>query len=143
MESSSESKGFDRRILVGIVLVLVVVAGVFGYYQLNAAPQTKTETISVEIKSVMQNGEERHIFDPATVTVRKGDHIVLIVTNADELPHGIVIPQLNLDTGRLTKDQQAKLEFDADTAGTYSMLCSVPGCAPDHAQMIGQLIVSE
>ena len=143
MESSSESKGVDKRILVGIVLVLVVVAGVFGYYQLNAAPQMKTETINVEIKSVMQNGEERHIFDPATVFVHKGDHIILIVTNTDELPHGIVIPQLNLNTGRLTKDQQAKLEFDANTAGTYSMLCSVPRCAPDHAQMLGQLIVSE
>jgi len=143
LESTSASRGFDRRFLVGVVLVLVVIAGVFGYYQLSAAPGAKTETISIDIRAVMQNGVERHVFDPATVTVRKGDHIILIVTNVDELPHGIVIPQLNLDTGPLRENQQAKLEFDANSAGTYSILCSVPRCAPDHAQMLGQVIVSE
>jgi len=143
LESTSASKGFDKRILVGVILVLIVIAGVFGYYQFSTALKATTETIRVEIKAVMQDGVERHVFDPATVTVHKGEHIILIVTNTDELPHGIVIPQLNLDTGPLREDQQAKLEFDANTIGTYSILCSVPGCAPDHVQMLGQLIVSE
>lgn len=143
MESTSASKGFNKRILVGVILILIVIAGVFGYYQFGTAPKATTETIRVEIKAVMQDGVERHVFDPATVTVHKGEHIILIVTNTDELPHGIVIPQLNLDTGPLREDQQAKLEFDANTTGTYSILCSVPGCAPDHARMLGQLIVSE
>lgn len=142
MESTSASKGFDKRILVGVILVLIAIAGVFGDYQFSTAPKAMAETIRVEIKAVMQDGVERLVFDPATVTVHKGEHVILM-TNTDELPHGIVIPQLNLDTGPLREDQQAKLEFDANTTGTYSILCSVPGCAPDHAQMLGQLIVSE
>lgn len=140
-------------IIVGIILAMVAVAGIVGYYQLSTAPQVNnqpsiapqasTETITVEIRTVMQNGVERHVFDPATVTVHKGDHIILIVTNTDEHTHGLAIPQLNLDTGPLREDQQVKLGFDATTPGTYTIVCSVPGCAPDHSQMIAQLVVSE
>jgi heme/copper-type cytochrome/quinol oxidase subunit 2 len=126
------------------VLVLIVVAGLVAYYQSYqsaAAPQGKTETVKVDIKSVTENGVEHHVFDPGTVTVHKGDHIVLMVTNNDEHPHGIAIADLNLDTGALTDGQTAKLEFDATSTGTFTMRCSVPGCAPDHAQMLGQLVV--
>jgi len=143
MQNTTVRKGFDTRILVGVLLVVVVVAGAFAYYEFGTAPQVETETVRIDIEAVMQNGVERHIFDPATMTVHKGDHVVLIVTNTDELPHGIAIPQLNLDTGRLRGDQSAKIEFDANTTGAFKMVCSVPGCAPDHAQMIGQLIVAE
>ena len=126
------------------MLVLIVAAGLIAYYQpyqSAAAPQVKTETVTVDIKSVTENGVDHHIFDPGTVTVHKGDHIVLTVTNTDELAHGIAIPDLNLDTGSLRDGQTAKLEFDATTTGTFTMRCSVPGCAPDHAQMLGQLVV--
>lgn len=141
MEADSSRKGRTGGILFGLIMIVIVLAGVFAYYQLTT-PQSKTETARVDIKSVEQNGVERHVFDPATITVHKGDHIVLVVTNVDELPHGIVIPQLNLDTGALREDQSAKLEFDATTTGTFTMLCSVPGCAPDHARMIGQIVVA-
>jgi heme/copper-type cytochrome/quinol oxidase subunit 2 len=79
---------------------------------------------------------------PVTITVHKGDRVVLIVTNTDELPHGIRIPQLNLVTGTLRQDQQAKLEFGTTATGTFTMECSVPGCAPDHVQMLGQIVLS-
>lgn len=140
LQSTSLKRGFDKRILIGAVLVAIVLAGVFAYYQFGTAPQgkSKTETIKIDIKML----GERHIFDPATITVHKGNHIVLIVTNTDDdAIHGVVIPELSLDTGPLSYNQQTKLEFDADTVGTFTILCSVPGCAPDHAQMIGQLVV--
>jgi heme/copper-type cytochrome/quinol oxidase subunit 2 len=141
LESTSVKKGFDKRILIGAVLVAIVVAGVFAYYQLGTTPQVKTETIKIGIKEVMQDNIERHIFDPGTVTAHKGNHIVLIVTNTDEHVHGLVIPELNLNTGPVNSGQQVELKFDADIAGTFTIFCSVPGCAPDHAQMIGQLVV--
>lgn len=142
MESKKASKGFDKRILAGIVLVLIVVAGVFAYYQFGSAFQTPTETVKIDIKTVNVNGVEHHVFDPVTVTVHKGNHVVLIVTNTDESPHGLMISQMRLDTGPLRANEQAKLEFDANITGTYDFVCSVPGCAPDHAEMVGQLIVT-
>jgi len=143
LQNTSTRKAINRGVLVGVILIVIVAAGVLAYYQFASAPQVKTETIKIDIKAVMQNGVERHIFDPATVTVHNGNHIVLMITNTDELVHGIVIPKLNLDTGALRQNQQGKLEFDATATGTYTMLCSVPGCAPDHAEMIGQIVVSE
>jgi plastocyanin len=101
LENASSKKSLDKQILIGVVLILVIVAGVFGYYQFATASQANTETVKVDIKAVTENGVEHHLFDPATVTVHKGNHVVLVVTNTDEVEHGIVIPQLNLNTGAL------------------------------------------
>jgi heme/copper-type cytochrome/quinol oxidase subunit 2 len=145
LQTTSSKKGSSRGILVGVIILVLIVAGVYAYYyQPGAQTQGKTETLSVDIKTVTQNGVEHHVFDPATITVHKGDHIVLTVTNKDDShTHGIIIPDLDLNTGALGPGQTAKLEFNADTAGTFTMRCSVPGCADDHAQMIGQLIVTQ
>lgn len=143
MENATSKKGLDKRMLVGAILVAVVVVGFFAYYQFGAAPQSRTETIKIDIRMQMLNGEERHVFDPTTVTVRKGDHVVLIVTNSDDdAIHGVIIPELNLNTGPLSSGQSATLEFDATTTGAFTILCPVPGCAPDHSLMIAQLIVT-
>ena len=144
MQNEPTKKKSSRGILIGLIVLVVIVAGVYAYYQSAPQPQAQTETLTIDIKTVMQNGAEHHIFDPETITVHRGDHIVLTITNADpQLTHGITIPDLTLNTGPLAPGQSAKLEFNADTAGTFTMRCSVPGCADDHAQMIGQLIVTQ
>ncbi len=141
MESAPAKKGFDKRVVIAVVLILVIVAGVFGYYQFAMTPQANVETYNINIKAITEDGVEHHVFDPATVTVHKGNHVVLIVTNTDEVEHGIVIPQLNVNTGALEEGEKVKLEFDATNTGTFTMLCSVPDCAADHAQMVGQLVI--
>ena len=145
MQSKSSRKGAGRSIGLGVIILVLVAVGAYAYYyQPSAQTPTKTETLNVGIKTVMENGAEHHLLDPATITVQKGDHIVLIVTNKDQSDtHGLGIPDLGLDTGPLGPGQTSKLEFNADTAGTFKIRCSVPGCAPDHAQMIGQLIVTQ
>jgi heme/copper-type cytochrome/quinol oxidase subunit 2 len=144
LAKSSKGKRSYWGILIGVIIVVLLAAGAYAYYQPGTQPQAKTETVNVDIKTVTENGADHHVFDPGTITVHKGDHIVLTVTNMDQdHTHGIMIPELNLNTGPLTNGQSAKLEFDATTTGTFTMQCSVPGCADDHAQMIGQLIVTE
>jgi len=143
LQNAPTKRKFNRGILIGLVILVVIVAGVYGYYQSTPHPQAQTETLSIDIKAVTENGVVHHVFDPGTITVHRGDYIVLTVTNTDpQDTHGITIPDLMLNTGTLTPGQSTKLEFNADTAGTFTMLCSVPGCADDHAQMIGQLIVT-
>ena len=122
---------------------MLILAGAYGYYQSTPHVQARTETLNIDIKTVTENGVSHHVFDPSTTTVHRGDYIVLTVTNTDpQDTHGITIPDLTLNTGALAPGQSARLEFNADTTGTFTMLCSVPGCADDHAQMIGQLIVT-
>jgi heme/copper-type cytochrome/quinol oxidase subunit 2 len=144
LQNAPTKKKSNRGILIGLIILVLIVAGVYAYYQSGPQPQAQTETLNIDIKTVTQNGVEHHIFDPGTITVHRGDHIVLTVTNTDpQNTHGITIPDLTLNTGPLAPGQSAKLEFNADTAGTFTMRCSVPGCADDHAQMIGQLIVTQ
>ena len=144
LQNAPTKKKSNRGILIGLIALVVIVAGVYAYYQSAPQPQAQTETLTIDIKTVAQNGAEHHIFDPGTITVHRGDHIVLTVTNTDpQDTHGITIPDLALNTDPLAPGQSAKLEFNADTAGTFTMRCSVPGCADDHAQMIGQLVVTE
>lgn len=144
LQNAPTNKKLNRGILIGLIILVLIVAGVYVYYQSGPQPQAQTETVKVDIKTVMQNSVEHHVFDPGTITVHRGDHIVLTVTNMDpQNTHGITIPDLILNTGPLAPGQSAKLEFNADTAGTFTMRCSVPGCADDHAQMLGQLIVTQ
>jgi heme/copper-type cytochrome/quinol oxidase subunit 2 len=144
LQNAPTKKKSNRGILIGLIVLVVIVAGVYAYYQSAPQPQAQTETLNIDIKAVTQNGVVHHVFDPGTITVHRGDHIVLTVTNTDpQGTHGITIPDLALNTGALAPGQSAKLEFNAETAGTFTMRCSVPGCADDHAQMIGQLVVTE
>jgi heme/copper-type cytochrome/quinol oxidase subunit 2 len=144
LQNAPTKKKSNRGILIGLIILVLIVAGAYAYYQSGTQPQAKTETVNIDIKTVTQNGVDHHIFDPGTITVHRGDHVVLTVTNKDtDHTHGITIPDLTLNTGPLAPGQSAKLEFNADTAGTFTMRCAVPGCADDHAQMLGQLIVTE
>ena len=144
LQNAPTKKKSNRGIMVGLIVLVLIVAGVYAYYQSGPQRQAQTETLNIDIRTVTQNGVEHHIFDPGTITVHRGDHIVLTVTNTDpQNTHGITIPDLALNIGPLAPGQSTKLEFNADTAGTFTMRCSVPGCADDHAQMIGQLVVTE
>jgi heme/copper-type cytochrome/quinol oxidase subunit 2 len=143
LQNSPSKRRSDKRILIGLIICVLIVAGGYGYYQSAPHPQAQTETLNIRIKAVTENGVVHHVFDPGTMTVHRGDYVVLTVTNTDpQDTHGITIPDLMLNTGPLAPGQSTKLEFNADTAGTFTMRCSVPGCADDHAQMLGQLIVT-
>jgi heme/copper-type cytochrome/quinol oxidase subunit 2 len=143
LQNAPTKRKSNRGILTGLIIFVLIVVGAYGYYQSTPHPQAQTETLNINIKTVTQNGVAHHVFDPGTITVQRGDYIVMTVTNTDPQDvHGITIPDLILNTGPLAPGQSTKLEFNADTAGTFTMLCSVPGCADDHAQMIGQLIVT-
>jgi heme/copper-type cytochrome/quinol oxidase subunit 2 len=143
LQNAPTKRKFNRRILIGLIILVLIVAGLYGYYQSTPHAQAQTETLSIDIKAVTENWVVHHVFDPRTITVQRGDYIILTVTNTDpQDTHGITIPDLMLNTGALAPGQSAKLEFNADSAGTFTMLCSVPSCADDHAQMVGQLVVT-
>jgi heme/copper-type cytochrome/quinol oxidase subunit 2 len=143
LQNAPTKRKSNRGIMIGLIIFVLIVAGAYGYYQSTPHSQAQTETLNINIKTVTENGVAHHVFDPGTITVQRGDYIVMTVTNTDPQDvHGITIPDLILNIGPLAPGQSTKLEFNADTAGTFTMLCSVPSCADDHAQMIGQLIVT-
>lgn len=79
-------------------------------------------------------------FEPALITVNKGDAVKLFLTTAD-VAHGISIPAFHA-SAIIEKDKTTELDFVADKTGMYEFRCSVP-CGEGHQQMTGAIEVLE
>lgn len=79
-------------------------------------------------------------FSPATITVKKGEKVQLIIT-ADKGTHGFAIPALSMNV-RVEEGQSATVDLPTDQAGTYDAFCSVP-CGEGHKEMKATVIIEE
>lgn len=79
-------------------------------------------------------------FDPSTITVKKGDTVVLNITSED-VPHGFSLPEFDVNE-TLSPGSTKTVEFVADQAGSFSFTCSVV-CGSGHSTMSGKLVVEE
>ncbi|MGB1034718.1 MAG: cupredoxin domain-containing protein [Primorskyibacter sp.] len=73
-----------------------------------------------------------HAFHPASLTIGKGDSVEFV--NKDRAPHTATHVDGAFDTGRLGRNQNAKMQFKG--AGRYSYFCAV------HPSMKGEIIVA-
>jgi heme/copper-type cytochrome/quinol oxidase subunit 2 len=116
----------NRRIgLAAVVLAVIAVAA--GRSQGEAAR-------AGEIKMTAQKYE----FKPSTITVKKGDHVKLVITAVDR-DHGIKLEAFHIDQ-KLPKGKPVTVEFIADQVGTFPFQCS-QFCGLGHAKMKGQFVV--
>lgn len=63
-------------------------------------------------------------FDPATMTVQKGDKVRVVFKNADGF-HDFRIDELGVATKKIKGGAEEAVEFTADKAGTFEYYCSV------------------
>jgi cytochrome c oxidase subunit II len=96
-------------------------------------------TIGVCVSSAMPTSPRRieitarrFAFEPAEVTVKKGETIDLVLTSAD-VPHGVRVRELGLDL-RAGKGKSADETITPDKLGTFVGHCSV-FCGSGHGQM--------
>ena len=82
----------------------------------------------------------KYQFDPNVITVKKGDHVKLVITALDR-DHGFKLEAFNIDQ-KLKKGDPATIEFTADKAGTFPFQCS-DFCGLGHRKMKGKLVVQE
>ena len=75
---------------------------------------------------------KRFAFEPAEITVKKGEAIDFVLTTAD-VTHGVRIRELNLDL-RAGKGKPADETITPDKLGTFVGHCSV-FCGSGHGQM--------
>lgn len=80
----------------------------------------------------------RFAFEPATIEVRQGDRVRLVVTSADGV-HGIGIRKFKVNT-LIPRGKPVTIEFTATEAGTFPIVCS-EACGDGHADMRGSLVV--
>jgi cytochrome c oxidase subunit 2 len=96
-----------------------------------AAPPTERE---IEVTA------RKYEFSPNTITVKKGEHVKLVVTALDH-DHGFKLEPFKIDKV-LKKGSQTTIEFTAEKAGTFPFQCS-HYCGMGHGKMKGQLVVEE
>jgi cytochrome c oxidase subunit 2 len=75
---------------------------------------------------------KRFGFEPAEITLKKGEPVDLALKSAD-VPHGVSVHELNLDV-RAAKGATADARFTPDRTGTFVGHCSV-FCGKGHGSM--------
>jgi cytochrome c oxidase subunit 2 len=75
---------------------------------------------------------KRFSFDPATITVKKGEPVVLVLKSLD-VPHGLRIGELNVDV-KVSKGSLVEARFTPQTVGEFVGQCSV-FCGAGHGSM--------
>ncbi len=105
--------------------------------QTNPSANTPTTTKAHEISiSAVQ-----FAFDPATITVKKGELVRLTLTSKD-VAHAIAIPEFGVSTDPVSGGESTTVEFTPTKVGTFQFRCSVP-CGPGHRDMTGTITVTE
>ena len=82
---------------------------------------------------------KRFAFEPATLEVRQGDRVRIVITSADGV-HGIGIRKFKVNTLIPRGGTPVTVEFTASEAGTFPIVCS-EACGDGHATMRGSLVV--
>jgi nitrous-oxide reductase len=84
----------------------------------------------------------RSHFTPDVLRVKKGDHVMLHVTNIEQTPdatHGFAVPGYNIQAS-LDPGEVVTLEFTADKTGSFAFYCT-EFCSALHLEMQGWLLV--
>jgi len=87
----------------------------------------------------IQMTAKKYEFNPTVITVKKGEHVKLVITATDR-DHGFKLDAFKINE-HLTKGEPATVEFTADKAGEFPFQCSVI-CGLGHRRMKGKLIVN-
>lgn len=151
----------NKYFIVGIVLVLIVVAGILWKQYGASAENAAIETGVVKDLTIISKKLEWR-FEPETIQVEQGDKINLTIINEDDFDHGFSIDAFGISQ-RLPANQTIYLNFVASKSGEFPFYCSVScsdskntGDLPDgvvqtgpyagkfrgHFEQIGKFVVS-
>ncbi|HEY2857382.1 MAG TPA: cupredoxin domain-containing protein [Terracidiphilus sp.] len=108
-----------------VILYSSVAALLFGCMVCTAA-QSASQPQRIEVSA------KRFDFNPATITVKKGEPVVLVLKSED-VSHGIRFRELGLEV-KASKGGSAELHFTPQKTGDFVGQCSV-FCGSGHGHM--------
>ena len=114
--------------LVAVVLVVLIAVGAVYYYEEvynKPAVGNFSERIVVQIGAYYYNATDPSESVPATYypdnfTVGLGAKIDLVITNLDNVTHGLAVPHFSVDTGPMQPNATVTLSFVASPTGNYT-----------------------
>lgn len=101
-------------------------------------PPPSVEVVNGRAERTMHMGVRQYVWEPSTITAKKGELVRLVIHNAD-VKHGLVIPDLGVMEGDIPPEG-AVIEFMASKVGTFEFFCSV-WCGEGHMEMRGNIII--
>jgi cytochrome c oxidase subunit II len=84
---------------------------------------------------------KRFTYDPDTITLKKGEPVVLVMRSID-VTHGLKVDGLNIRSGDINKDKETEIQFTPEQAGHYVGHCA-HFCGKGHGSMALQINVVE
>lgn len=112
----------------------VVIALLFVLIAPNAFAQDSTAPHEIQMTA------KKYEFNPNVITVKKGEHVKLVITATDH-EHGFKLEDFKIDQ-HLMKGVSTTVEFTADKVGEFQFHCS-HFCGLGHPKMKGKLVVTE
>ena len=104
-------------ILLGVIIFLIILnTGKKSQPEVEAVNNTNTSEFTV-------NGSS-FVFDPATITVKKGDTVKITFVDNDGR-HDLVVDGYNISTNILGGGGSDTIQFVADKTGSFEYYCSV------------------
>jgi plastocyanin len=77
---------------------------------------------------------EAYRWDPGTVVMHQGDHVILKMFGVNGTKHPFVIQGLGVE-GEVVKGKETVVKFQASVPGIYEIVCT------SHPEMVGYLVV--
>lgn len=84
---------------------------------------------------------KRFTYDPNTITLKRGEPVVLVMRSAD-VTHGIKVDALNIKSDEIKKDKETEIHFTPEKVGHYVGQCA-HFCGKGHGEMKLQIDVVE
>lgn len=88
--------------------------------------QTPAFEVSGEIQEIQVEGNE-YSFTPKSLTLAKGDKVMLTFNNTGRLPHNFTIDELGVATKTISGGETDSIEFTVTKSGTFESYCGVGG----------------
>jgi len=130
-----------RLIVMAACLGLVLIAPYMSYAEDTGIQPDTHLVLSGDVKDgvrIVKVEAAKYKFSPASVVVKRGEKVRLIVTSAD-VDHGLAVNEFKVNViVRAGKTEAA--DFVADKEGDFRMYCSIY-CGAGHAKMQGVLKV--
>lgn len=109
------------------VLFLAIACALLLFVTLHGKGMSQSPPRRIEVVA------KRFAFEPAELTLKKGEPVVLVVTGED-FGHGLRIHELNVDLKTPGNGGKSEVELTPDTLGDFIGQCSV-FCGAGHGSM--------
>jgi heme/copper-type cytochrome/quinol oxidase subunit 2 len=129
---ASKSSGMQMAAIV--IVALVALSGVY-YFAVYSKPSASffSERVIIQIGGAVINTTDPSQNTPATYypnefVVGKGAHVTLVISNLDNITHGLAVPSFNVDTGMMQPNATVNLSFVANPVGNYTFIEPAADC---------------